>query len=162
MKLLPLLTGEELMYYENFDIKTVVTPVNPDRLEQLLLEASYDPEETAFLVNGFRQGFDLGCKLDVNRDKIKIFAPNLKLRVGNPVTLWNKVMKEVKLGRYAGPFKQVPYPYFVQSPIGLVPKDGGRTQDLFFICLIPDQESLLILRLPRNCVRSSTVILLKL
>ena len=41
-------------------------------------------------------------------------------------------MKEVKLGRYAGPFAQVPYEHFIQSPIGLVPKDGGKKTRLIF------------------------------
>ena len=39
--------------------------------------------------------------------------------------LWNKVMKEVKLGRYAGPFTKVPYDNYIQSPIGVVPKHKG-------------------------------------
>ena len=54
--------------------------------------------------------------------KVQKKAPNLKLRVGNKIELWNKVVKE---GRYAGPFKEIPYDYFIQSPIGLVPKDHG-------------------------------------
>ena len=41
-------------------------------------------------------------------------------------------MKEVKLGRFAGPFKDPPFKYFVQSPIGLVPKDGGKDTRLIF------------------------------
>ena len=43
-------------------------------------------------------------------------------------------MKEVKLGRYAGPFyEDFPYQYFVQSPLGLVPKSGGRTRLIFHL-----------------------------
>ena len=41
-------------------------------------------------------------------------------------------MKEVKLGRYAGPFKQPPFDNFIQSPIGLVPKDKGKQTRLIF------------------------------
>ena len=41
-------------------------------------------------------------------------------------------MKEVQLGRYAGPFKHIPYKYFIQSPIGLVPKDNGKDTRLIF------------------------------
>ena len=41
-------------------------------------------------------------------------------------------MKETELGRYAGPFEQVPYQYYIQSPIGLVPKDGGAKTRLIF------------------------------
>ena len=41
-------------------------------------------------------------------------------------------MKEVKLGRYAGPFKEILYEYFIQSPIGLVPKNNGKNTRLIF------------------------------
>ena len=41
-------------------------------------------------------------------------------------------MKEVKLKRYAGPFKNIPFEHFIQSPIGLVPKDSGRDCCLIF------------------------------
>ena len=41
-------------------------------------------------------------------------------------------MKEVKLCRYAGPFKNIPFKHFIQSPIGLVPKDGGKATRLIF------------------------------
>ena len=59
-------------------------------------------------------------------------APNLKLRIGNKTELWNKVMDEVKLGRFAGPFESPPFEHFVQSPIGLVPKDKGQKMRLIF------------------------------
>ena len=41
-------------------------------------------------------------------------------------------MKEVKERRFAGLYRRVPYEYFVQSPIGLVPKDNGRKTRLIF------------------------------
>ena len=41
-------------------------------------------------------------------------------------------MKEVAVNRYAGPFEQIPYESYVQSPIGLVPKDGGKQTRLIF------------------------------
>ena len=41
-------------------------------------------------------------------------------------------MKEVKLKRYAGPFKEIPFDNFIQSPIGLVPKDNGKDCRLIF------------------------------
>ena len=42
-------------------------------------------------------------------------------------------MKEVKLGRYAGPFEKIPFENFIQSPIGLVPKAGGQTRLIFHL-----------------------------
>ena len=41
-------------------------------------------------------------------------------------------MKEVQKGRYAGPFEEPPFPNFIQSPIGLVPKDQGKDTRLIF------------------------------
>ena len=41
-------------------------------------------------------------------------------------------MKEVKKERYAGPFTDPPFEHFIQSPIGLVPKDQGKDTRLIF------------------------------
>ena len=87
------------------------------------MESAYPPDLTAWLVNGFKSGFDICYDGPVNRTST---ANNLPFNVGNRVILWNKLMKEVKLGRVAGPFDSPPYSQFVQSPIGLVPKDNGR------------------------------------
>ena len=52
--------------------------------------------------------------------------------IGSKTELWNKVMKEVKLKRYTGPFNKIPYECYIQSPIGLVPKDNGKKTRLIF------------------------------
>ena len=122
--------NEEILYFENFNLETIVTPVNADRLEQLLTETNYNPTEIKFLVNGFRHGFSLGYQ---GRTNVKMKSRNLKFRgIGNETTLWNKVMKEVGAKRYAGPFEEPPFENFIQSPIGLVPKDGGKETRLIF------------------------------
>ena len=41
-------------------------------------------------------------------------------------------MKEVKLKRFAGPYENIPFDTYIQSPIGLVPKDGGKDCRLIF------------------------------
>ena len=41
-------------------------------------------------------------------------------------------MKEVQLKRFAGPFINIPFDSYIQSPIGLVPKDGGLKTRLIF------------------------------
>ena len=126
-------------YFENFDLESNVTPVNADILEQLLIQSEYDIDETKFLVNGFRHGFPLGyegCKT------VRMTAPNLPYRgVGDDTILWNKVMKEIKAGRFAGPFKDPPFEYFIQSPIGLVPKDNGQDTRLIFHLSYPRNKS---------------------
>lgn len=78
----------------------IVTPVDPHKLYELLTEANYDKEESLFLFEGFLNGFPLGYKGPTDRQTT---ANNLKLRVGDKIDLWNKVMKEVQQGRYAGP-----------------------------------------------------------
>ena len=106
-----------------------MTPINVDILEKMLIEEGYDPVKRVEIVTGFRQGFDIGYRGPQN---IQQRSPNLKFNVGSEKELWNKVMKEIKLKRFAGPFKEIPYRYFIQSPIGLVPKDDGRDTRLIF------------------------------
>ena len=55
--------------------------------------------------------------------------------MGTKTDLWNKIIKEVKLKRYAGPFKKrdLPFKNYIQSPIGLVPKANGETRLIFHL-----------------------------
>ena len=107
----------------------MVTPVNAFRLRELLQQANYPENQTDFLFKGFNSGFFLGYN---GRTDVKLHAHNFRLCVGNQTILWNKVMKEVKLKRFAGPFREIPFTNFTQSPIGLVPKDGGSDVRLIF------------------------------
>ena len=114
--------------YENLDLSSIRTPVNHDVLESLLKQSNFDKSETEFLIDGFKNGFSIGYE---GPEDVKITSPNLKFReVGSPIELWNKVMKEVKEERYAGPFQSIPFDTYIQSPIGLVPKDGGKNTRL--------------------------------
>ena len=120
----------EPLYFENFDLENVVTPVNVEALRKLLHDTNYDKHKIEFLVDGFTNGFSL--EYDGPED-VQLMSENLKLRgVGNKTILWNKVMKEVAAKRYAGPFEQIPFDNYIQSPIGLVPKDWGRDVRLIF------------------------------
>ena len=76
-----------------------------------------------------RDSFDI--KYQGPKD-VQLTVPNLKLMVGDEIDLWNKIMKEVQMKRVAGPFEKVPYKNFIQSPVGLVPKDNGRNTRLIF------------------------------
>ena len=118
-----------ILEYTNFDLINVVTPVNHIILQRLLTETGYPKDKTQWLIEGFTRGFDLGYR---GHEQVKFQSPNLKFTIGNEVELWNKVMKEVSLSRYAGPFEEIPFEYFIQSPIGLVPKDGGTKTHLIF------------------------------
>ena len=59
-------------------------------------------------------------------------AKNLKFRCGTPTETWNKIMVEVRDGRYAGPFDKPPFKNYIQSPVGLVLKDNGKKTHLIF------------------------------
>ena len=121
--------AETVRWHENFNLSDVVTPVDADKFESLLKDSCYDEAETRFLVDGFRNGFSIGYEGEEN---VQMQAKNLKLTVGSEVELWNKVMAEVESGRYAGPFEAIPFENYIQSPIGLVPKDQGRKTRLIF------------------------------
>ena len=94
-----------------------------ERLEQLLIESDFDEQKRQFLVQGFSNGFELGYQGPSNRTDT---SDNIPLHIGTKTHLWNKVMKEVKWGRFTGPFDDIPYDSYIQSPIGLVPKDDGK------------------------------------
>ena len=103
---------EEILEYQNFNITDIVTPVKVRELESLLKKTGYDKEKTHFLVQGFSKGFDIGYRGPKNRQDE---AKNLPLRVGSKTKLWNKVMSEVKLKRYAGPFSKPPFRHYILS-----------------------------------------------
>lgn len=106
---------EVILEYFNPNFQSLVTPVNVKRYAELLRESEYDPDKTKSLINGFTHGFDLGYRGPTD---VRLEANNLKLRVGSKLELWNKIMKEVKEGRFAGGFRKPPFKYFIQSPLG--------------------------------------------
>ena len=102
----------------------MVTPINVGCLKQLLKEPGYDAAKSKYLVNGFSEGFDFGYQGPIQRCDS---SENLPMNPGDEFNVWEKMMKETKAGRYAGPYDTIPYYYYVQSPIGLVPKDVNKT-----------------------------------
>ena len=116
-------------FYENYNLQDIITPINCEALTKLLVESNYDKTEIQFLHDGFTNGFDIGYEGPQIRQSE---ANNLPFTIGNHIILWNKLMKEVKLNRVAGPFTSVPFENYIQSPIGLVPKDGGQQTRLIF------------------------------
>ena len=117
------------VYYSNYDLEKVVTPVNVPKLIGLLKEAEYDASEIDFLEKGFTEGFDIGYEGPQTQQSK---ADNIPITVGSETQLWNKLMKEVKLNRVAGPFSEIPFENYIQSPIGLVPKAGSDQTWLIF------------------------------
>ena len=116
--------------FENLNLDDVVTPINMSLYRDLLIHTGYNSAETAYLVAGFQDGFDLKYMGPKNRQDL---SHNIPLMVGDRHDMWAKIMKEVKCGRYAGPYDEIPYGYYVQSPIGLVPKAGNKTHLIFHL-----------------------------
>ena len=117
---------------KNLNLVDVMTPINVELLEQLLVDSNYDKKETEFLVNGFSHGFHIGYEGPTERADT---SRNLLFQqgIGDKWDLWTKVMKEVHLQRYAGPFDDIPFDNFIQSPIGLVPKAEDQTRLIFHL-----------------------------
>ena len=111
-------------------------------MERLRIQTEYDKRKTKYLIKGFKKGFNLHYNGPKNRKDI---ADNIPFTVGSKTEMWNKVMKEVKMKRYTGPFCEPPFQHFMQSPIGLVPKAGNQTRLIFHLSYNfgskPDQGS---------------------
>ena len=82
-------------YYVNEDLQNVVTPIKVEKLVELLRQSNYDAKEISFLEDGFTNGFDIGYEGPQRRQSI---SNNIPFTVGNKMDLWDKLMKEVKLG----------------------------------------------------------------
>lgn len=112
----------------NYALTDIVTPVNAQVLKSLLEQSNYDPQETAFLYEGFTKGFKLGYQGPRN---VKINSRNLKFRIGDKFDLWDKIMTEVEAKRYAGPYEspeQISPNGYIVNGCGLVEKAGGKTR----------------------------------
>ena len=99
-----------------------------NKFKELLIQTNYPKGKRDKLIKGFREGFEIGCEGPEDRSD---FSDNILITIGSKTKLWNKVMKEVKENRYAGPFNESPYKNFMQSPIRLVPKAGNKTRLIF-------------------------------
>ena len=93
------------------------TPINAEHLDLLL--SNYDPILRKSLVLGFREGFDIGFRGEVNCDPS---VKNLKSTNELKSAVSEALAKEVLDGRIAGPFPRPPFPAFQLNPIGIVPK----------------------------------------
>ena len=117
-------SGQQVTRCFNGDIEKIVMPINIQRLKEMLETSNYNKEETAYLVKGFTDGFDICYRGPTDRQDRSANSP---FRIGKKFELWEKLMREVKLGRYAGPFEQIPFKEYMQSPIRLVLKAGNKT-----------------------------------
>ena len=71
----------------NYDLQNIVTPVDVEALEKLLIETKYRSDERNFVVDGFRFGFPLQYRGPTKRRQT---ARNLPLNCGKAHNLWKK------------------------------------------------------------------------
>ena len=123
---------EKAIYFKNYNLEDIVTPIKVGRLIELLKQTNYHPSEIKYLQNGFTQGFDIGYEGPKIRQSESMKIP---LKIGSKTELCNKLMREVELKWVAGPFTIIPSQNYIQSPIGLVPKAGnlGKTRLIFHL-----------------------------
>ena len=118
----------------NNDITDIITPVSVSHLHEALIESKYDAAKVNYLIEGFTNGFSLEYNGHWERQDTAKNIP-IDANLASEEDLWIKMMKEVKLKHFAGPFLpgQFPFKNFVQSPVGLVPKHGGQTRLIFHL-----------------------------
>ena len=116
----------------NYDLTNLVTPLNVGEFKRLLLQTGYNHRETAYLIDGFTYGFDLQYKGTYKRQDTSKKLP-IREGVRSEKELWGKMIKEIQAKRFAGPFNNIPFEYYVQSPVGLVPKANGQTRLIFHL-----------------------------
>ena len=120
----------EFVDYEYLDLNNITTPVKVQQLERMLRDTEYPKSKADYLINGFRFGFDIRYQ---GPERRKDHAANLPFRVGTKLDMWMKIMKEVKHHRYVGPFTEIPFEFYVQSPVGLVLKAQDQTRLIFHL-----------------------------
>ena len=116
----------------NYNLFEVVTPIKINKYARLLEDSGFDVEKSRFLVKGFQDGFDIGYRGPQFRRDTSRNIPISKA-VGSESEMWEKLMKEVSVGRHSGPYLKIPFKNYMQSPIGLVPKAGNKTHLIFHL-----------------------------
>lgn len=94
----------------------IPTPVKWDKLNKEL--EGYDQDLRSYLVNGFKNGFSIGCVSTPNAP----FSKNHNSALKHSNVIQDHIRKSLSLKRIAGPYSTPPYSPFVSSPLGVVPK----------------------------------------
>ena len=87
------------------------TPIKVDALRKLL--RNYEGRD--YLVQGFQFGFNVHFEgIDKPLD-----SDNAKNALDNPYIVWEKLKREMKMGRIAGPYESPPFENFKCSPLNI-------------------------------------------
>ena len=96
-----------------------------------------DRKAAQVLKQGFSKGFSIGFK----GPRLPMDCKNLTSARANHCVVMEKLKKEIRLGRIAGPFVYPPMPNLRVSPIGLVPKSSGNAFRLIHHLSWPEGNS---------------------
>ncbi|XP_063425335.1 uncharacterized protein LOC134708617 [Mytilus trossulus] len=114
------------------------TPIKVENLEHFLV--GYETQLKDKLIHGFSFGFSINSCFSTSLTK-KIFPPNHKSARENYHVVQSKLNKEIEAGRVKGPFTKPPFPLFVCSPLGLVPKKETNSYRLIHDLSYPKGDS---------------------
>ena len=113
------------------------TPINHECLAELLL--GYDTSLANTLLNGFRSGFTLHCEKGAENIELK----NHQSVDQNSDVTKELIEKELREGRYGGPFSDKPFPKFQISPLKLHPKkEQGKFRLIHNLSAPYDEKSI--------------------
>lgn len=130
----PMLEQAEAIEHNDRDVAP--TPIRISVLKEWLEISSYP--DANILLSGFQDGF----RLCYNGPRHSRIARNLKSITKYPGVALQKIDKELKLGRIAGPFVKEPFDNFQSSPIGLVPKKAEGEFRLIHHLSYPENMSI--------------------
>ena len=60
---------EEILWFENYDLDNIITPMDVKQLKELLKATNYNLAKSEKLIEGFSKGFSLGCRGEDNVNK---------------------------------------------------------------------------------------------
>lgn len=138
--------GGEFHYHANHNSKTCskncicCSYPSPIKLSELIPLLQDYPNTSAAIT--LKEGFSHGFKLGYEGKRAPRNSDNLKSVERDPPTVSQKLEKEIKLGRMAGPFTQPPFNNLIISPIGLVPKAETGKFRLIHHLSHPEGESI--------------------
>ena len=98
----------------------------------------YDSMEQSYLINGFKNGFDIGFQQSVS----SILVPNHNSANSHPYIVNDYIASELNANRIEGPHRNIPFPTFQVSPLGVVPKRTPGEFRIIHDLLVPESLSI--------------------
>lgn len=121
-------------------VKNVTTDIHDQNAHLETEQGLLNPaplEKSEYLVKGFSFSFRLGCV----GSPISPSPKNHKSTQDHPEIIEEHIRKGIQSQRIARPFDSPPFPYFISSPLGIVPKsDPGKFRIIHDISF-PDGNS---------------------